>query len=133
MIRCKTKGIDNLGSLRIQYWDNSSLFMKSGYPVGVIIPTETEIEWLITPSEDEKIIVDLASSSEHNKEWSMITIPNPSHYLNHELYFMGHLDNDNILQDIGTVTPPLTPHVTDELANLFGKLGNANHLLKWVK
>ncbi len=68
MIRCKSKDIDDLGSLRIQYWDNYSLFMKSGYPVGVIIPTETEIEWLITPSEDSKFIIDLASSSEHNKE-----------------------------------------------------------------
>ncbi len=81
IIKCRSKGIDDLGALRIQYWDNSSLFMKSGYPVGVIIPTETEIEWLITPSEDEKTIVDLASSSEHNQYCSVITIRNPCQFI----------------------------------------------------
>ncbi len=85
MIRCRSNGIDDLGALRIQYWDNSSLFIKSGYPVGVIIPTETDVDWLITLSKDEKTIVELASSSEHNKNWSIITIPNPSNYLNHIL------------------------------------------------
>ncbi len=45
--------------------------------------------------------------------------------MNHELYFMGHLDNDNILQDIDNVLPPLTPCVTDELADSFQKLGKA--------
>ncbi len=60
MIRCRSKGIDDLGALRIQYWDNSSLFIKSGYPVGVIIPKETDVDWLITPSEDKKTIVELA-------------------------------------------------------------------------
>ncbi len=101
------------------------LFIEGGYPVGVIIPTETEINWLITLSEDEKTIVELASSSEHHKNWSVITIFNPYIYLNHELYFVGHLDNDNILQDIGNVLPPLEPGVTDELAGSFKKLGNA--------
>ncbi len=38
---------------------------------------------------------------------------------------MGHLDNDNILQDIGKVLPPLTPGVTDKLADSFKKLGKA--------
>ncbi len=85
MIRCRSNGIDDLGALRIQYWDNSSLFIKSGYPVGVIIPTETDVDWLITLSKDEKTIIELASSSEHNKNWSIITIPNPSNYLNHIL------------------------------------------------
>ncbi len=126
MIRCRSKGIDDLSTLRIQYWDNSSLFMKSGYPVGVIIPTEIEIEWLITPSEDEKTLVDLASSSKHNQYWSVLTIPNTSNYLNHKLFFVGHLDNDNILQDIGNVLS-LKPRVTDEqLEVLFEKLRNAN-------
>ncbi len=125
MIRCWSKGIDDFGSQRIQYWDNSSYFMKSGYPVGIIILTETEIELFISPPEDEKAIVDLASSSKHNKERSILTIPIPHHYLNHKLYFVGHLDNDNILQDIGNVLPPLTPRVTDELADSFEKLGKA--------
>ncbi len=93
--------------------------------MGVIIPTETEIEWLITSSEDQKTIVDLALSSEHNQFWSVITIRNPSNYLNDELYFVGHLNNDNIVQDIGNVLS-LTPHVTDEFADSFKKLGNSN-------
>ncbi len=38
---------------------------------------------------------------------------------------MGHLDNDNILQDSGNVLPLLTPRVTDELADSFEKLSNA--------
>ncbi len=65
---CRSKGIDDFGALTILYWDNSSLFMKSGYPVGVIISTDTEIDWLITPSEDEKTIIDLAFSSEHDTD-----------------------------------------------------------------
>ncbi len=125
MIRYRSKSIDDLGVLRIQYLDNSSLFIKCGYAVGVIIPTETDVDWLITPSVDEKTIVELASSSEHNKNWSVITIPNPSNYMNHELYFVGHLDNDNILQDISNVLPPLTPGVTDEPADSLEKLGKA--------
>ncbi len=124
MIRCRSKGIDDLDALKIQYWNNSSIFIKSGYPVAVIIPTKTEIDWLITPSEEEKTIVELASSSEHNKDWSVITIPNPSNYLNHVLYFVCHLDNDNILQDIENVLS-LTPRVTDELADSLEKLQNA--------
>ncbi len=55
----------------------------------------------------------------------MITIPNPYNYLNHELYFLGHLDNDNILQGIGKVLPLLPPGVTDELADSFEKMGKA--------
>ncbi len=34
--------------------------MKRGYPVGVKIPTETEIEWLSSPSEEDKTTVELA-------------------------------------------------------------------------
>ncbi len=36
---------------------------------------------------------------------------------------MGHLDNDNILQDIENELQ-MTPGVTDELADSFKKLGN---------
>ncbi len=85
--------------------------------MGVIIPIETDV--------DEKTIIKLALSSEHNKNWNIVTIPNPSNYLNHELYLVGHLDNDNILQDIVKVLPPLTPGVTDKLADSFEKLGKA--------
>ncbi len=115
MVRLRRKRVDDNSSLKFQYWDNSFLYMNINYPVGVIIPTETEIEWLSSPSEEEKAIVELALSI-NSKDWSTLTIPNPSCYLNHKLYFVGHLSNDNILQDIGNVLPPLTPHVTDELA-----------------
>ncbi len=79
IIRCQSTGFDYLSLLRIQYWDNSALFMKSGYPVGIIIPTETYINWFISPLEDDQIVLDLASSSEHQKEWCALTIPNPFH------------------------------------------------------
>ncbi len=43
MIMGRSKCIDDLGVLRIQYWDNSTLFIKSYYPMGVIIPIDTEV------------------------------------------------------------------------------------------
>ncbi len=114
--------IDDNSSLKFQYWDNLFLYMNNGHPVGVIIPTEIENEWLSTLSEEEKAIVKLALSID-SKHWSTLTLPNPSCYLNHELYFVGHLNSDNILQDIGNVLPLLTHGVT-ELADSFKKLGN---------
>ncbi len=60
MIRILSKGIDDFGHLKLQYWDNSCLFMNRGYPVGIKIPTETEIEWLSSPSEEDKTTVELA-------------------------------------------------------------------------
>ncbi len=56
--------------------------------------------------------------------WCILTVPNPSNYLNIGLYFVGHLDNDNILKDIGRVIP-LLPSVTDYLSKEFDKLGQA--------
>ncbi len=125
MIRYRSKSIDDFCSLKFQYRDNSTLFMKSGYPVGFKIAIDMDIDWFDSPSEIDKAIVEIASSSEHEKEWSTLTIPSPHHYLKHELFFMGHLDNDNILQDIDTVLHPLTPQVTDDLTDSFGNLGKA--------
>ncbi len=86
MVRLRSKGIDN-SSLKFQFWDNSFLYMKNGHPVGVIIATDTEIEWLSTLSEEEKAIIELASSIDC-KDWSTLMIHNPGCYLNHELYFV---------------------------------------------
>ncbi len=116
MVRLRSKRIVDNRALKFQYWGNSFLFMQNGYHVRVIIPTETEIEWLATPSEEEKTIVELAMSNESNE--------NPRYYLNHELYFMGHLDKDNIPLDITNMLS-LTPQVSEELANSFSQLGNA--------
>ncbi len=104
--------------------------MKSGYPVGIKIPTDMDINWLDSPSELEKAIIETASSSEHEKQWSTLTIPNPHHYLNYELFFVGQLDNDNILPDIDTVLRPLTPKVAEDLTDSFSNLGKAGPLKK---
>ncbi len=44
-IRCQSKGIEDFSSLKIQYWDNSILFMSSCYSVGIKIRTELDIDW----------------------------------------------------------------------------------------
>ncbi len=124
MVRLMSKSIDDNSLLKFQYCDNSFLFMNNGHPVGVIISTETDIDWLSTPSTQEKTIVERAMAID-SKYWSTLTIPNPICYFNHKLYFMGHLDNDNTLQDIGNVLSPVTPGVTDDLADSFEKLGKA--------
>ncbi len=111
MIRFGSTQIDDLCPMRIEYWDNLFLLAKDGYPVGVKIPTETDIEWLSSPQEEEKTILDNALDDEVKSVWGTITVPNPTHYLNIELYFICHLDSDNILQDMGRVVP-LLPSVT---------------------
>ncbi len=63
------------------------------------------------------------SSREHDAEWNILTIRNPHHYLNHELFFMGHFDNDNILAEIETILHPLSPQVTDDLTWFIRQLG----------
>ncbi len=99
--------------------------MSSGYPVGIKIPTELDIDWFDSPAESDKAIVEKVSSNEHDAEWNILTIPYPHHYLNHELFFMGHLDNDNILVEIETILCPLSHQVTDDLTDSFSNLGKA--------
>ncbi len=72
------------------------------------------------PSEEEKTIVEMAMSSDKLNDWSIITIPFPNHYDNHSLYFVGHLDSDNICQDIEKVLPL----VTEQLTASFSQLGS---------
>ncbi len=126
MIRMMSKGIDDFSPLKLQYWDNSCLFMNRGYPVGVKIPTEMEIEWLSSPSEEDKTTFEKAMSSDKPNSWSMISIPSPNHYANHSLYFMGHLDSDNILQDIEQVLPQVTKMLTASFSQLGGEYTNGN-------
>ncbi len=44
MVMLRSKSIEDNSALKFQYWDNSFLFMQNGHPMGVIIPTEMEIE-----------------------------------------------------------------------------------------
>ncbi len=120
MIRMLGKGIDDFGPVKLQYWDNSCLFLNRGYPVGIKIPTEMEIKWLSSPSEEDKITIELEMSCDKLNSWSMITIPNPNCYPNDSLYFVSHLDSDNILQDIEQVLPLVTKMLTESFSQLGG-------------
>ncbi len=70
--------IDDLHPMRIQYWDKSFLLTKDGYPVGVKILTETDIECLISLQEEEKTILDNALDDEANSVLGTITVPSPT-------------------------------------------------------
>ncbi len=100
---------------------NSFLLRKDGYSVGVNIPTETNTEWLTSLQEEEKTILDNALDDEANSVSGTITIPNSANYLNIGLYFIGHLNSENILPDMERVVP-LRPSEMDELMKEFGKL-----------
>ncbi len=78
MFRFGSADIDDLLPTRIQYWDNSFLFMKNGYTVGVKCPTESDIEWLSTPSEDEKTIVE-SLLGHVQYMWWVVTCRNLAH------------------------------------------------------
>ncbi len=60
MIRFGSSGIDDLQPMKIIYWDNSFLLTFEGVPVGYKLPTELFIDWLVSPSELEKSIIDRA-------------------------------------------------------------------------
>ncbi len=122
MFRIGSPNIDDFSPLRIEYWDNSYLYGKSGYPVGVKVMTEVEIAWSLTPSEEEKTIVERAMSDEMNQVWDTITVPNPTHYINIGIYFDGHLDSDNMLPHIDNVLQVILK-ATEELADIFKNLG----------
>ncbi len=99
------------------------LFVKNGYTVGVKWPTESEIEWLSTPPEDEKTIVESALEDENNLVWKTVMVPNPSNYINLGLYFVGYLYSDILLESMGRDTP-FTSKWTDELSDIFELLGD---------
>ncbi len=64
ILRLRSPGINDLSSLKIEYWDNSCLYMKEGLPVEVKIPTEILVEWLTSPSKVEKTTVQKAMSKD---------------------------------------------------------------------
>ncbi len=76
-------------------------------------------------------------SSEHEVEWNRLTICNPHLYLNYELFFVGHFDNDNVLPEIETILQPLSSQVTDDLTDSFSKLDKAvpikTKAVKWIE
>ncbi len=87
MIGMMSKGFNDFSPLKLIYWDNSCLFMNRGYPVGVKIHQEFEIEGLSSPSEEDKTTVELVMPCDKLNSWSMVTIPCPNHNANHSLYF----------------------------------------------
>ncbi len=127
MFRIGSANIDDFSPLRIQYWDNSYLYVKSKYTVGVKVLTEVEIKWLLTPSEEEKTIVERAMSDEMNKVWDTITVPNPTLYINFGLYFDGHLDSNHMLPCISNVLQVL-PKVTEEMADILKNLSQESKI-----
>ncbi len=68
-------------------------------PVGYKLP-ELFVDWLVSPSQLDKSIIDRAVLFDKDKMWNMVTIPAPCGYPNVELYFIGHLDNENTPPDI---------------------------------
>ncbi len=58
MLRLKSPSIDDFKALKILYWDNSFLLINEGKPVGIKIPTETEVEWLDSCVDAEKDLVE---------------------------------------------------------------------------
>ncbi len=121
MLRFGSINIDDLLHERIQYWDNSFLLVKNGYSMGVKCPTKGDIEWLSTPSEDEKTIIENAPEDENNSAWNTIMAPNPANYINLNLYFVGHLDSDILLESMAGVIP-LTSKRNEELNDILEQL-----------
>ncbi len=113
MLSLRSPSINDLSSLKIKYWDNSCLYMKEGLTVGVKIPTEIVVEWLTSPSEAEKTTIEKTMSTEEINNWSAITVPNPDHYPNRELFVEGHLDSYRIKDDIVTVMRQATDKLTE--------------------
>ncbi len=115
--------IDDLLTTRIQYWDKSFPFVKNGYTMGIKCPTESDIEWLSTHSEDEKTIVENALEDENNSVWNIIKVPNLANYINLGLYFVGHLDSDILEESMGGVVP-LISKWNKELSDIFEQLAH---------
>ncbi len=82
MIRFGNANSKDLFPMRTQYLDNSFQLTKDGYPVGIKILTETEIEWHISPLEDEKTILESTLEDKAISVWNTLTVHNPANYLN---------------------------------------------------
>ncbi len=79
------------------------------------------MKWLSTDKVDELIVLDKAKTEVAKTVWNILTIPNPSEYLNIGLYFVGHLDNAKIFERMGLFIPP-PPSTMDELPKQFAEL-----------
>ncbi len=87
----------------------------------VKLHTDSLFNWLSSFQADKLFILNEAKSEEAETEWNTLTVPNPSEYINIDLYFRGHLDNDMVLQGQPLFVPPLGSS-TDDLAKTFVNL-----------
>ncbi len=107
--------------MKIKYWDNLVLMVESGYFVAIKCTSNNSFEWLTTETEGEKFILNKAKTEEATMEWDILTVPNLSEYIKKCLYFIGHLDNDMVLQSLPKVDVPQITS-TDKFAKIFEKL-----------
>ncbi len=119
MVRLMSSGIDHLKPLKIVYWDNSSLYINEGKPIGVKIPTEVSVEWLDSHIDAEKDLVERSKSLDLEMDWGIITVSNPTQFANVNLFFAGHHDSDTIKE-----VEILPEQVTDKLIESFMRLGS---------
>ncbi len=85
MIRLNSKDIDDFKPLKILYW--SFLLVNEGKPVGVKVPTDISVEWLDLHINAEKDLVERSRGMDLEIDWSIITVPNPTQFLNILLFF----------------------------------------------
>ncbi len=105
--------IDDFKPLKILYWDTSFLL------VGVKVPTDISVKWLDSRIDADKDLVDKSKCMDLEIDLGIITVPNPTQFLNILLFFKDHLDSD-LIKDEETPTHP----TTDKLADSFMKLGS---------
>ncbi len=117
MIRLNSNDIDDFKPLEIRYWDTSFLLINKGKPTGVKVPIVISVEWLESCVDAEKDLVERSKCIDLEIDWGIITVPNPTQFLNIHLFFKGHLNSD-LIKDLETPTDP----TTDKLADSFMKL-----------
>ncbi len=93
IIRLHSPNIDDFKPLKILYWDTPFLLVNEGKSVGIKVPTEISVEWLTSRKDDEKDLVDRSKCMDLESDWAIVTVLNPTEYLNIHLYFKGHLDS----------------------------------------
>ncbi len=78
-------------------------------------------DWLHTLNVDEEIIANKVKCEEAMMVWSTLTVPNLTEYINIDLYFIGHLHSDTVLQSQPMFVTSLSTAM-DDLAAKFEKL-----------
>ncbi len=99
MIRLNSSNIDDFKPLKILYWEMSFPLINECKPVGIKAPTEISVEWLDSPINAEKDLVDRCKCMDLEIDWGVVSVPNPTEYPNIHLYFKGHLDSD-LIKDV---------------------------------